>query len=218
MHLIEVGSPQRVLYRLGHAPDPLELPPKKALRRAGQGRFDDPYRKFRVLYAAETQLSCFLEVLAYYRPKVRLAAKFEAMRDDAPVRLQGVVPPAVLIERRIGTFNLRRRPAQRFLDLRQLATREYLRAALAPAARRLRLDDFDASDALGRNRTMTQAVARWAHENGFNGVVYLSRYEPKLTNWALFEPLKIQDVDVSVVKPDNPELRQALELFGLSLP
>ena len=48
-------------------------------RFVGRGRFDDPRREYRVLYAGESRRACFLELLAVYRPSPRDLAALGAM-------------------------------------------------------------------------------------------------------------------------------------------
>ncbi|MBI4493450.1 MAG: hypothetical protein HY690_11735 [Chloroflexi bacterium] len=58
-------TPAGVLYRIGRLPDPLDWPPREL---TGEGRFDDPQRAFRVLYATALRPAAFVETLARFRP------------------------------------------------------------------------------------------------------------------------------------------------------
>jgi hypothetical protein len=62
--LRDAEAPLDALYRLGRLPDPLAWP---SWEFAGDGRFDDPQRQFRTLYAAEQRHACFVETLARFR-------------------------------------------------------------------------------------------------------------------------------------------------------
>ncbi len=61
----EAAVPDAPLYRVARYVDPLDWP---AWEFAGQNRFDDPIREFRVLYTAERIYTCFIEILAPLRP------------------------------------------------------------------------------------------------------------------------------------------------------
>jgi hypothetical protein len=152
------------LYRIGRIPDPLALPP---IERTGQNRFDDPNRQFRTIYAAEQRLACFVETLVPFRISLEWLAAVEQVRpgiygNDEPTI--GLVPRDWLDRRCIGVFTLQ--PRQRWLDLRSLATRVALRSEFASLLSAHALADFDLGDALSRNRSLTQAIARWAYERG----------------------------------------------------
>lgn len=216
--LIEVGAPTSVLYRCGRASGPLELPSETVLQKPARDRFDDPSRRRRTLYAAETPKGAFLEVLAYYRPDVSVLNDIdEKVEGDDPLPAGGRIPSSVMRDRRIASFRVHPEPAQRFLDLRELATRQYLRRAMAAKLVELKLTDLDASDVLGRNRELTQAIAGWAIDQGYHGIVYFSRYDPRLTNWALFEPLQIRPATNEAISPSNPDFVAAAEQLDLRL-
>ena len=98
-------TPRTLVYRLGRLPDPLEWPP---LESAGSGRFDDPARRFRVLYAARQRAACFAETLATFRPSLELLAE-----TGDPADIVGAVSAGFLRSRGVAAFHLR---AGRWLD------------------------------------------------------------------------------------------------------
>ncbi len=207
------AEPRRALYRIGWLPDPFEWPPS---HRRGAGRFDDPHGRFGTLYGAEERIACFVETLARFRSELPfLAARTDvagAHEDVARAR----VPADWCNERRLVRFRLK--PWQRWLDLRAIETREALRAEFAGLLLSLGLDDLDVSGATTPRRALTQAIAGWAHDNGFQGIVYPSRLDSALTCWALFEGAVIEPVPpIRPIARDDPDLRAVARLFALAI-
>jgi len=206
-------APLGPLHRIGRLPDPLAWPPWEAV---GGGRFDDPVRRFRVLYAASRRRGAFVESLAPFRPALALLARLgEVTGTDEPVPGARVPPDWY---RRRGVARLRLAPRQRWLDLRSPATREALRRALAAELLRLGLVDLDLSGVAGPSRALTQAIAGWAHEHGYAGLAYASRIDQRQTCWAVFEGASFEPVGLpEPITPDDPDLRAVARLFGLAL-
>jgi hypothetical protein len=207
------AAPRGPLHRVGRRPDPLAWPPWDAV---GGGRFDDPARRFRVLYAAVRRRGAFVESLAPFRPALALLARLREVTGAAePVR-EARVPADWHRRRAVG--RLRLAPGQRWLDLRAAATREALRRELAEELLRLGLADLDLSGVAGPSRALTQAIAGWAHEHGYAGLAYPSRIDQRLTCWAVFEGARFEPVgETEPITPDDPDLRAAARLFGLAV-
>ena len=207
-----VTAPRVDLYRIGHLPDPLAWPPE-AVR--GAGRFDDPAGEYRVLYAGQRR-TCFLETLAPLRPSVEtLAAMHAVTGTDEPVP-PAVVPPDWYQKRAVATLHLL--PGQRWLDVRATETLEALRLEFAEELVRWGISDLDLSDLMSRDRRLTQAISRWAHERGYQGVVYASRLESGANLWAIFEGAQFEAVGVAQpILPDDPDLVAAAHTFGLAI-
>ena len=211
----EAPDPSGVLYRLGRAPDPLAWAP---WRFVGAGRFDDPLGRFRVLYTAQQRRACFVEALAPLRLSLQVLAAEQAVAHvgeplpGAPATL----PPHWLRTRAIG--RLRVQSSQHWLDLRALDTREALRAELAPVILRLGLPDLDISAVSGPSRALTQAIARWAHEHEYQGIVYSSRFDRSFDCWAIFEgAIYTPDGPPAPLTRDDQDLRAVAAIFGLAL-
>lgn len=203
-------TPRGVLYRIGRLPDPLAWPPWEVV---GSGRFDDPRREFRVLYAAAQRRGAFVETMAPFRPSVEALAGMR-LADGEEQRPGGIVP-ADWYQRR-AVARLRLLPRQRWLDLRAPETREELRAELAATLMTLGLSDLDLSRALGPQRTLTQAIARWAYDHGYAGLAYASRLDSALTLWALFERAAFEPVGLpEPITADDFDLVATARLFGL---
>lgn len=202
------APPPALLWRIGRWPDPLAWPPRDASLRE-PGRFDDPQRQYRVLYTSEQRLGCFVESIARFRPSVA------ALKDaGALLALPARVPASWRASRCVG--RLRPEDGLRFLDVRAPETVEVLRRALAPLLHRLGVGDLDVSGVRGPNRAATMAVGRWAHDAGFQGVGYRSRFADELDCWALLEGATFERVGLAEpLLPDDPDLAVAARRLGL---
>jgi hypothetical protein len=205
-------TPRGVLYRIGRLPDPLAWAPHEV---AGGGRFDDPQSEFRVLYAGQRR-ACFLETLAPFRPSVEALAALQQVTGSQEPIPRGMVPADWYQKRAVA--RLRLRPGQRWLDLRATETSEALRSELAATLLDLGLADLDLSEVLGPWRSLTQAIARWAYEHDYAGIVYPSRFKDALSLWAIFEGAAFDPVGVpEPIVPDDPDLVATARLFGLAI-
>lgn len=205
------ATPRGVLYRVGRLPDPLGWPPHELI---GGGRFDDPQGEFRVLYAGQRR-ACFLETLASFRPSVEALAALQQVTGSQEPLPRSVVPADWYQKRAVA--RLRLRPRQLWLDLRVTETREALRNELAATLLDLGLTDLDLSGVLGPQRRLTQAIARWAYEHGYAGIVYPSRFDDALSLWAVFEGAAFDPVGVpKPIVPDDSDLVATARLFGLA--
>lgn len=205
------ATPRGVLHRIGRLPDPLAWPPHELV---GGGRFDDPQGEFRVLYAGQRR-ACFLETLAAFRPSVEALAALEQVTGSQELMPRGVVPADWYQKRAVA--RLRLGPGQRWLDLRAAETREELRSELAATLLDLGLPDLDLSGVLGPRRRLTRAIARWAYEHDYRGIVYPSRFDDALSLWAIFEGAAFEPEGVpEPIVPDDPDLVATAHLFGLA--
>lgn len=138
-------TPAGALYRIGRLPDPLAWPP---LDRAGGGRFDDPQRAFRVLYATGRRQGAFVETLAQFRVSIEALAGRPQMENAPEASASAHVAADWYQRHAVARFHLR--PGQRWLDLRVAETREDLRRELAPMLLHLGLTDLDLGGLLDR--------------------------------------------------------------------
>ena len=124
-----------------------------------------------------------------------------------------------------------------FINVSHPATLTFLRvhflASLDAQTRQLlKLDDFDLSDVMSRNRTLTQHLARYLHElprESFSelgpgeeiaGIRYLSRHSPEWECWALFADRIEGKLEIGESRPisaDDPDLLAVARHFGLSV-
>lgn len=169
-----------------------------------------------MLYAASRRRGAFVESLAPCRPALALPARLrDVAGTDEPVPAARV--PADWYRRR-AVGRLRLAPGQRWPDLRSPATREALRGELAAELLRLGMADLDLSGVAGPSRALTQAIAGWAHEQEYAGLVYASRLDQRLICWAVFEGAHFEPVGLpEPITPEDPDLRAAARLFGLAL-
>ena len=207
----QTRTPRGALYRIGRLPDPLAWPPWDVV---GNGRFDDPEREFRVLYAAAQRRGAFVETLAQFRPVLTALVHLQEVVDAEEPLPKNVVPPHW--HQRQAVVRLRVLPGQRWLDLRAPATRETLRTELAATLLTLGLSDLDLGHVLGPSTALTQTIARWAHQRGYAGLAYTSRLDARLTLWALFEGAAFESIgEPDPIAPDDPDLAATARLYGL---
>ena len=94
----------------------------------------------------------------------------------------------------------------------------HLRRKLASECLRLGITDLDGSVLQsGSPRRITQLASRVVHELGFSGIYYRSRYAHDLENWALLEPFRICDTESRTIAKNEPALREAVRILGLTL-
>lgn len=86
------------------------------------------------------------------------------------------------------------------------------------------MHDLDAASIrLTAPRAFTQDVSRYVFgqtvdgQRRWNGLAYLSKYGDDLQNWAIFEPVAPQVLDVTDFGRDDADLVAALALHGLRL-
>ena len=126
------------------------------------------------------------------------------------------VPAEWYHARAVGRLLLATR--QRWLEFRSLETHETLRRELAQALLNLGLEDLDLSGVVGPKRQLTQAIARWAYDHGYAGLVYSSRFDAALTCWAIFEGAAFEPVrPFEPILLDDPDLVATAKLFELNL-
>lgn len=217
----EVTSPPETLYRIAKVPNPIVWPDKKYLERPAAYRFDDPLRKYLVVYAGQEPLVCFLELLNRELPNSALLRTYlETLRRhpyDPHPYTPFVLPSDWHLARTLGQFTLAR--GRRWLDFRSPQTHEALRRRMSeellPAGRLL-----DGGDALSRSHVITRHVSRWAYDNDYDGIAYSSRIYPLYTCWAIFsEDCIVMDPErgdgYSKIEDTNDAFRRAKALLHL---
>jgi len=213
-------EPDAPLYRLSRPPDPWAWPDWSYAAPDGTfgNRYDDPEGSYRVLYACSQRLGAFLETLARFRPDLEVLAELD--RIEGEEEPSAAVPRTWLDARVIGEATVE----GRFVDVGDTTSLATLRTALAAGAIHHGLDEIDAATIrLRAPRAFTQQVSRYVYEQGsFAGIRYRSRLGDDLLNWAIFEP----DADgrsplagtlSAPIEADDPDLRAALDLLGLTL-
>lgn len=231
-HLDYRSNPGRV-WRVGWEPDPWAWIDWKWASDDGRfdGRWDDERARFRTVYAGESLLGCYLEVLAKHRPDVPMSdALAEIVEDPSdlaeyPVRAAGVLGYSWLEGRMVGEAEL----SGVFCRVTAASSIARLRPIFLPMARSLGAADFDAAvlkDSAPRH--LTRSVASWIYEHAhpgtgpIDGIEFRSRHGDELTMWALFErdqqPVspQLSSRSTRYVVDDEPELAHAMALFGIT--
>ncbi len=213
---LESRVPAGPVYRLGRRPNAWSPPDWAHAHSDGTfgNRFDDPQAYYRVLYASSQRLSCFLETLARFRPDLTLLAELAEIEGADDFVPPGSVPLDWATQRTMGTASIE----GRYADIYAGEWIAYLRRELASHALSLGLDDIDASTLQSaRPRALTQQASLIAFREGFEGIVYRSRYGHSLENWALFEPFPLRETTSSAIDPTDHDLKEALRMHGLAM-
>ena len=202
------------IYRLGRKPDPWSVPDWASAGPDGTfgNRFDDPEGMYRVLYASSQRLGCFLETLARFRVDVKLLAELAEIEGEDDYLPLGEVPLEWAEKRVMGVATV----GGEYADVCSSEWLSRLRKLLAADLRKFGFDDLDAS-VLQQTapRILTQVVSRIVFSKGLAGIYYRSKYGHDIENWALFEPFQIRVWDSESIRPDDPDLRRALQLHSL---
>lgn len=215
-----VTAPSPVLYRVGPRAAPVAFRPP---RNPALHRFDDPEALFSILYAAETRRACFLEILAGQRPDLRVLAALAAFDKNEDLfevdtevpgfdPTQGKVPKDWPTSRAVSSFTV---DSGRFLDLRKLVTRQVVRRLAAPLLVMFDVSDYDTGNAMSILRPISQAIARWAYEEAYQGIIYPSRIEPEQSCWAIFNTAAPVNISAQVISPTDTDLVAVMQDFGL---
>ena len=200
----ELPTPAGPLYRLGRVPRALEWPP---LELVGSGRFDDPRQPphFRVLYAGD-RLACFFEKLAPFRP-------------DRSGAVERSITPSWIRSRRVATFLIDDPEHRlRWLDLRSPVTYADFRQRFAQQLETVGYRGFDLMAATSDRRELTQVIALWTHGEGYSGIRYPTRHTPDLSCWAIFEGVRLSEIEDAPITLDDPDLRTVAASWEIPLP
>jgi len=203
----------------------------------GNNRYDDPERKFRVIYCASERAAAFGETLARFRRSLRLLELMRAIDDDGESieealgglldlddERRGVVPVDWRFKRQIGSTILD--PSLRFAAIAEPESVAHLRSALAPVVDMVGLADFDLGAVFSAERIITQHCARYIYdlrnEQGdplFAGISYPSRINSHWTCWAIFDDRLIHTPRMleTTIDPQDPGFVEAARLLELSV-
>jgi RES domain len=218
------------IHRVGYKPEPWHWTPwKYAEGGRFDGRWDDPAGIWRTLYLGSSELACYLEVLAPFRPDPEVAAEIAEIAgeddDDEPVapgELAYSWCDARLIcsARLSGCFAL---PGHQE-TLSTLRKRKYF----LQLAKLCGCSDLDAAAIRDAKRELTQAISAWIYtQTGTggelaDGIEYQSRHGDYLPLWAVYErdagydsPPQITDHDAQLIAADNPFLLEAMSLHNI---
>jgi len=211
-----------IVFRVARGPDAWTWTDRQYI---GQGRWDDPEGRYRVLYTSTSAFGAYLEKLAPFRPDLEVLAGLGMIRANDRGAPRTVAPgtlPAGWRARHIvgeGLTDGVTRPLVAVGKARSLAT---LRAALAPLAARLGITDIDAGvirlDWSAEVRRLTQAMSRFIYEltmrgaPRYAGIMHLSRYADDVANCAIFErsgPFPVTHLERLDVEVDDEDFLRA---------
>jgi RES domain len=172
--LLNTRTPTGPLYRIAWGTEPWEYPDWKragtdssSLAHTFGNRFDDPNAEYRVLYAASQLVSCYVEVLARFRPDYALLAELRTMDGEDDYQQIGIVPDEWFENRFIGTAEVE----GNYADLYSPVWVSHLRLRLHPLCVELGLPDFDVSVLIqAAKRIVTQRASSKPSDTGSAGV------------------------------------------------
>jgi hypothetical protein len=182
-------------------------------------RWDDPERRYRTIYCAESELTCLREVLADLRPNAKAIAELKELFGDGTPALRGVgevaaewreahllCPALVLSEREFCDLDAE-------VELRNELEHEFILLLVEHE-----MDHLDISQVRSRDRIVTQAMSRALYVRGYAGVRFGSNLDD-LPCYALFEGRAAlhADGDPLELEPDLEPLRRVCDEFGLRL-
>ncbi len=213
---LEIRVPEEPIYRIGRWPNPW-LPPDWAHAHSDGtfgNRFDDPQAYYRVIYSSTQRLSCFLETLARFRPDLTLVAELAEIQGEDDFTPLATVPASWLANRVIGVAHA----GGHYADIYSAEWMAYLRRELAPLALSLGVEDIDTSTLqTGRPRQITQQASLLVFRQGCDGIFYRSRFSHSMENWAIFEPFPLRDATAGPIADWDPDLVEALQIFGITM-
>lgn len=183
-------------------------------------RFDDPRREFRTAYGSFEPLTAIRETLQALRADVKMLAEFQAVfgRGNAgpPVPRRAV---SLAWRRQHALVLAKIEAAGPVIDLEGLELRRELEAELAPDLAALGVSHLDLSELRGRDRPVTQLLARHLFTtHGAAGVSYRSHLDSGRCV-ALFEGrtrLAAAAESIPLTEPLR-ELHQVCAEFGVEL-
>jgi hypothetical protein len=221
----EIQVPDDGVWRVARGPDPYETrPPLTGVEldapRAGN-RFDSPLGSYSVLYFCTQLTGCFGEVLARFRPDLRLIAILKNEWSDL-----GFMPGGELnADWRRSRLAVRALPADDqavFLDIEAIRTREALMRPLAPILTAYGASDLDVATVRSGDRRITRWVSWWAwsqlNDDGaprYAGIRYLSRLNSDWECWAIFDRVPTRELERDAIPETMPEMQEIARLFKL---
>lgn len=206
------------LFRIARSNDAWEWVDWVFARDSGRfdGRFDDPERQYRMLYAGTTLRGCLLEVLAHFRPDPAIEPEMADIIDDpedTPATLAGHIGHEWARDRQIGTA----RATAHTCVVADSKTIAWLRTTLQVGT----LDAAALKDAGARD--LTQKVSRLLYEKtNAPALEYRSRHGEEEKLWAIYErdegalPDCLSRCETLPFEPIHPDVLDVFELYGLT--
>lgn len=222
--VVLVPAPDRGVWRLGKAKDPLKLNQvvPETVERSAAGRFS--LLTYSILYCASDLAGCFAEALAAFRvdPRMRqLITPDDAARSTNKMQI-GTVPSSWRHERIL--VRLTPAPGALFLDIDAEQTRavlaDELRSELEALGVHAPLTDKDIH---GPDRRIARQIAAWsvAQRNGdghrlVEGIAYRSGYGGRRC-WAILGHAELIEQERRPIQAESVELQEVAREYGLTV-
>lgn len=154
------------------------------------------------------------------RPDPRLVA---LVRDDW-ADLEYMTPSAVPADWRTKRLAVQARVMQPtlFLDVEDPRTHRLLEPAMAGLLIRVGQPDLDIAAVRGGDRRLTRWISHWAWSQvdpsgrpRYAGIRYLSRLNSEWECWAVFDHVRLHEIQRRPILRSMPELRATATHFGL---
>lgn len=220
-----------ILFRVGRGPDVWEW---RGWESAGLDgtfghRWDDPQSNYRVLHTSCDRLGAYLEVLAWFRPDLRILAEYANIEDNDPTAAPTNSPgrlTRIWRDGRIFASGVSDRVQGPLVAVGRSASLATIRRALAGVALKHGLQDINA-EMIRRTapRRFTQEVSRFIYEQAlpddspYGGIFYLSRYGDDVENCAIFErdgePFPVTHLERIDISIDDRDFLEACRLLGI---
>lgn len=163
------------MWRVGHVSDPLSPPPRELC--SWDGRFDDPRREFRTVYAARKMETALREVLAPLRPSAKVVAELTGLfgAESPAVKALGTVKLSDLASKSMALGVLS--ADGDLVDVSDIAVRSGLERRYAHVLAAHDAEHLDVTDISSRQRALTQGLARALYDDSAAGVRYSSNID-----------------------------------------
>jgi hypothetical protein len=216
---VDEARAPRLVYRLGFKPDAWEWPD---WRYVGNGRWDDPGRDYRVLYASTDRLTTFIEVMGNFQADPLLEADMVLIDgDDAGATPPGAAPTGWLPSRSMGTARIR----GRFAAVGRARSLRFLQERFGAVAAFRGVPQIDgaairqtAPDSVTQMISGFLRICRRAARRQFSGIFYLSRHGDEFENWAIFEPCARRRRGNADIDEADADYQRAIDILGLRRP
>jgi hypothetical protein len=109
-----------------------------------------------------------------------------------------------------------------FLDIESAQTREALRPDFEPLLKFYGYDDLDVPVVRGHDRRVTRYISQWTFEqldeaerHLYAGIRYLSRLNSNWECWAVFDFVRIQELNRRPILREDEAFTRITQLYGL---
>ena len=189
-------------------------------------RWDDPQRKFRSLYLADSDIGAMVEVLQDLMPHPATVQRarhliLEQGEASPPV---GAIDPEFFEDNYLCTLSAE--VDGHFVDVLHAEVLKVMNDQHGALLQHLGLPPITADTMNGYHTEITQAVARTVYDANYDGITCMSKFGMPHVNWTIFETgFETRDLRHSVelaapaeqLSPAHPVVTKALEKFGVRI-